>query len=180
MFTAQVVATTVACIVQVYSLNFALTHIDGICTLEQEQRFTCPGGRVFFSASVVWGLLGPQRIFNPGQTYSALLWFFPLGAALSAILHFAAKRWPKSPLKYAMAPVILGGASSIPPASPMNYLAWGAVGCVFQWYIRTRHLRWWSRLNYITAMALSTGLALSTITIFLIFTLNHIDAPHWW
>ncbi|KAF2811775.1 uncharacterized protein BDZ99DRAFT_560188 [Mytilinidion resinicola] len=62
-------------------------------------------------------------MFSPGQTYSALLWFFPVGVALSVILHFAAKRWPKSPLKYAIAPVILGGSSSIPPASPMNYLA---------------------------------------------------------
>ncbi|KAF2814918.1 small oligopeptide transporter [Mytilinidion resinicola] len=180
MFTAQVVATTLACIVQVYTLNFALNNIEGICTIEQKQRFTCPGGRVFFSASVIWGLLGPQRMFSPGQTYSALLWFFPFGVALSLILHFAAKRLPKSPLKYAMAPVILGGGTNIPPASPMNYLTWGMVGFVFQWYIRTRHLRWWSRLNYITATALGTGLALSTLTIFVIFTLNRIDAPRWW
>ena len=49
MFLAQVVATTVSCFVQITVLNIALSKIDGVCTLEQPERFTCPGGRVFFA-----------------------------------------------------------------------------------------------------------------------------------
>jgi hypothetical protein len=49
MFMAQVVATTFSCFIQVAVLNFALTNIKDICTPHQEQHFTCPGGRVFFS-----------------------------------------------------------------------------------------------------------------------------------
>jgi hypothetical protein len=123
MFTAQVVATTVSCFVQVFILNFALNNIEDVCTIKQKQHFSCPGAKVFFSASVIWGLLGPQRIFSPGQVYGILLIMFPIGAAMPVVFWFLSKKFPKSPFKYAMAPIILGGGGSIPPASPLNYLS---------------------------------------------------------
>jgi len=49
MFMAQVVATTFSCFIQVFVLNFALKNIKDVCEITQEERFTCPGGRVFFS-----------------------------------------------------------------------------------------------------------------------------------
>jgi hypothetical protein len=52
MFTSQVVATTVSCFVQIAVLNYALGSIDGVCTREQPEHFTCPGGRVFFSGAI--------------------------------------------------------------------------------------------------------------------------------
>lgn len=180
MFMAQVVATTFSCFIQVAVLNFALTNIKDVCTPHQENHFTCPGGRVFFSASVIWGLIGPQRIFSPGQIYSALFWFFGLGAIVPIIFYFSARKWPDSPIKYLMAPLIFGGAASIPPATPLNYLSWGIVGFIFQKVIRQKYFGWWSRLNYLTSSGLDLGLALSTIFIFFAFTLNNIEAPSWW
>ncbi|KAI1384598.1 small oligopeptide transporter [Hypoxylon trugodes] len=180
MFQAQVVATTFSCFIQIAVLNFALNNIEGACDLTQPQRFTCPGGRVFFSASVIWGLIGPSRVFSPGQIYSGLLFFFVLGAAAPVVFWIAAKRWPKSPAKYLMAPLIFGGAGAIPPATPLNYLSWGAVGYVFQFVIKRRYHRWWSRLNYLTSAGLDLGLALGTLAVFFAFTLNGIDAPRWW
>ncbi|KAL9083004.1 MAG: hypothetical protein Q9165_008700 [Trypethelium subeluteriae] len=180
MFAAQVVATTMASIIQVFTLNFALNHIPDVCTKAQSQHFSCPNGQVFFSASVIWGLIGPQRIFSPGQVYNALFWFFPIGLITPVIFWLAAKRWPASPMKYVNAPLIFGGSALIPPATPLNYLSWGIVGFVFQKYIRGRHFGWWARLNYITSSGLDTGLAFSTLTVFFLFTLNNIAAPKWW
>lgn len=201
MFMSQVVATTFSCFIQIAVLNFALNNIDGVCTPTQPEHFTCPGGRVFFSgmsaafsldtilsrlvltretASVIWGLIGPARIFSPGQIYSGLFWFFLLGAITPVIIFFAAKKWPKSPIKYLMAPVIFGGAGAIPPATPLNYLSWGIVGFVFQYLIKNRHFSWWSRLNFLTSSGLDLGLALSTLVIFFAFTLNNINPPAWW
>ncbi|TGJ80573.1 hypothetical protein E0Z10_g8179 [Xylaria hypoxylon] len=180
MFMAQVVATTISCFIQVAVLNFALANIDGVCDITQPQRFTCPGGRVFFSASVVWGLIGPARVFSPGQIYSGLLTFFIIGAVTPVVIYLAAKRYPQSPVKYLMAPLIFGGAGNIPPATPLNYLSWGVVGYVFQFVIKKRHFRWWSRLNYLTSAGLDLGLAIGTIIIFIAFTLQNIDPPQWW
>lgn len=46
---AQVVATTYSCIIQVLVLNTALSIIPDVCDEQQPERFTCPGGRVFYS-----------------------------------------------------------------------------------------------------------------------------------
>ncbi|GAP88512.1 putative OPT family small oligopeptide transporter [Rosellinia necatrix] len=180
MFMAQVVATTVSCFVQVIVLNFALANIDGICEVTQPQRFTCPGGRIFFSASVIWGLIGPARVFSPGQIYSGLLAFFVVGAVTPVAIYLVARRYPRSPARHLMAPLIFGGAGSIPPATPLNYLSWGVVGYVFQRVVKTRQPRWWARLNYLTSAGLDLGLALGTIVIFLAFTLRDIEPPRWW
>ncbi len=204
MFMAQVVATTFSCFIQVVTLNYALNNIDGVCTRTQPEHFTCPGGRVFFSgksasaptarmlrrvvqnangastASVIWGLLGPARMFSPGQIYSGLFIFFGVGATVPVIFYFAARRWPRSPIKYLMAPLIFGGSGSIPPATPLNYLTWGLVGYTFQHYIRKHHFSWWSRLNFLTSSGLDLGLALATLVIFFAFTLNNINPPDWW
>lgn len=129
---------------------------------------------------MIWGLIGPARIFSPGQIYSGLFWFFLIGAITPVIIYFAAKKWPKSPIKYLMAPVIFGGAGAIPPATPLNYLSWGIVGFVFQYLIKNRHSNWWNRLNFLTSSGLDLGLALSTLVIFFAFTLNNINPPEWW
>ncbi|RYP92689.1 hypothetical protein DL770_001202 [Monosporascus sp. CRB-9-2] len=180
MFMCQVVATTFSCFIQIAVLNLALKNIDGVCEVAQPERFTCPGGRVFFSASVIWGLIGPAQIFSPGMVYSGLMVFFIIGAVTPIAIYFAAKKWPRSLAKDLMAPLIFGGASAIPPATPLNYLSWGIVGYNFQYRIRKKYFGWWSRLTYLTSSGLDLGLALSTLFIFFAFTLTEIEPPQWW
>lgn len=180
MFLAQVVATTFSCFVQITTLNMALGSIPDVCEPDQADHFTCPGGRVFFSASVIWGLIGPDRMFSPGRIYSGLFIFFVIGAIAPVIFYYGAKRWPKSPLRWAMAPLIFGGAGAIPPATPLNYLSWGIVGFIFQFWIKKRHFAWWSRLNFLTSSGLDLGLALGTLFIFFAFTMHEIEPPKWW
>ncbi|KAK1781730.1 OPT oligopeptide transporter protein-domain-containing protein [Copromyces sp. CBS 386.78] len=186
LFSAQVVATTFSCVIQILVLNYALRTIPEVCTPAQPQHFTCPGGRVFFSASVIWGLIGPARMFSPGQIYSSLFLFFVLGAVVPLViwllLRRAQRRNPhtKTWLRYVITPVIFGGAGSIPPASPLNYLSWGIVGYAFQYVVRKRHFGWWSRLNFLTSCGLDLGLALATLVVFFAFTINEISPPSWW
>jgi hypothetical protein len=100
--------------------------------------YTFPTGRVFFSASIIWGAIGPGRMFSHGAVYSALTWFFLLGAILPVLTWLAARRWPKSAARYFMIPVMFGGLGYIPPAGVYNYLCWGSIGFVFQYYIRRK------------------------------------------
>lgn len=129
---------------------------------------------------MIWGLIGPARIFSPGQIYSSLFFFFILGAVTPLVIYVLAKRRPKSFLRYLMAPVIFGGAGAIPPATPLNYLSWGIVGYIFQYMIKKRHFGWWSRLNFLTSSGLDLGLALCTLFIFFAFTLREVEPPQWW
>ncbi|KAH0003640.1 small oligopeptide transporter, partial [Aureobasidium melanogenum] len=179
MFMGQLIATIWSCIVQLAVFEWAFGGgIKDLCALHQVNHFTCPGGRVFYNASVIWGVIGPARMFSGDATYKNLQWFWLAGAAAPVIFFFAAKQWPKSPIRFLSAPLIFGGTGQIPPATPLNYLSWGVVGFIFNKWIRNRYRGWWMRFNYITSAALDSGLAISTILIVLTISLTNTDAPN--
>lgn len=181
MFMAQTIATVWACIVQVGVLEWALGGaIADICTEHQANKFNCPGGRVFFNASVIWGLIGPQRIFSPGSLYANLQYFWLAGILTPILFYVLARMFPRLPFKYLSAPLIFGGSGQIPPATPLNYLAWGVVGYVFNKHIRNKYRGWWMRFNYITSAGLDVGLAICTIVIILAVNLTNTNMPSWW
>ncbi|PWY89075.1 small oligopeptide transporter [Aspergillus heteromorphus CBS 117.55] len=179
-FSGQMVAALWSSVVQIAVMNWGLATIKDVCSETQANNYTCPNGRVFFQASVIWGLIGPQRIFSPGQLYSGMMWFWLAGAILPVAIYLAARMWPKSPVRYLNAPVIFGGAGLIPPATPLNYLTWGLVGIVFNKYIRDKFRGWWMHYNYVLSAGLDVGLDLCTILIFLTLDLTSTTFPTWW
>lgn len=56
-------------------------HIDGLCEPTNKQRFTCNGSKVMYNASLIWGTIGPQRMFQSGQVYNGLVYFFIIGVS---------------------------------------------------------------------------------------------------
>jgi OPT family small oligopeptide transporter len=179
-FLAQSVACAWSAIVQVAVFNWALGSIEDICQPDQKNGYTCPGASVFYTASVVWGVVGPARIFGAGAMYSALQWYWLVGAAMPVITYFAAKKWPKSPIRYLHWPVIFGGNGLIPPATIYIYLCWGAIGMFFNGFIKRRFKGWWGKYNYITSAGLDTGLYISTLIIFFALILpQKVNPPQW-
>jgi hypothetical protein len=57
---------------------------------------------------------------------------------------------------------------------------WIGVGFIFSKVIRQRFRGWWLQYNYVLSAALDSGLALSTIIIFLTLQLKQVDPPDWW
>ena len=165
MFFCQVVATVIAGTVQLgvqvrivsthsdhhtHALllqSWMFTNIPDMCTPDQPSGFSCPGTTVFGTASIIWGVIGPQRVFSSGQIYNKLLWFFLLGAGLPIATYFLQKRFRSGVLKYVNWPVIFTGTGLIPPATPTNYVSWCVVGFIFNYVIRRRHFSWWTKYN---------------------------------
>ncbi|RAL15004.1 small oligopeptide transporter, OPT family [Aspergillus homomorphus CBS 101889] len=179
-FAGQMVAALWSSIVQIAVMNWGLSTIKDICSLDQPNNYSCPNGRVFYQASVIWGLIGPQRMFSPGQLYVGLQWFWLAGALLPVAIYLAARMWPKSNIRYLNAPLLFGGAGLIPPATPLNYLTWGLVGMIFNKYIRDKFRGWWMHYNYVLSAGLDVGLDLCTILIFLAIDLTNTSFPSWW
>ncbi|GIJ89188.1 hypothetical protein Asppvi_008118 [Aspergillus pseudoviridinutans] len=179
-FAGQLVACLWSSVVQICTMNWALGAIKNVCDKDQANHYSCPNGRVFFNASIIWGAIGPSRMFSPGQIYSGLMWFFLAGAILPVAIYMGARYWPKSRIRYLSAPVIFGGAGLIPPATPLNYLSWGIVGLIFNRYIRNRFRGWWMHYTYVLSAGLDVGLALCTILIFLTLQLTNTSFPSWW
>ncbi|KAJ9314287.1 hypothetical protein DTO271D3_5516 [Paecilomyces variotii] len=179
-FAAQMVSCLWSSVVQIGVMNWALGAIKDVCSSDQKNRYTCPNGRVFFNASIIWGAIGPARIFSPGSIYSPLLYFFIAGAIFPVLIYLGARAFPKSKIRYLNAPIIFGGAGLIPPATPLNYLSWGIVGYIFNSYIRNKWRGWWMYYNYIVSAGLDVGLMLCTILIFCALQLTNTSFPSWW
>ncbi|RDW63331.1 small oligopeptide transporter-2 [Coleophoma cylindrospora] len=179
MFSAQLAGTVWSSFVELGVLNWMFANIPNLCSSTQKDHFTCPGATSYYTNSVFFGVIGPQRMFTK-ETYGNLLWFFLLGAGLTVVTYFAARRWPQSNLRYIMTPVIFGGIGAIPPATVYTYGCWAIVGFIFNKYIKTRWSGWWLEYNYITSAALDSGLLISTIVIFFVLRLPGATAPKWW
>jgi len=66
MFTIQIVPTVITCIWATCIQNWMLNNIEDICSPRQKQGFICPTSTVFASASIIFGAVGPRRLFSPG------------------------------------------------------------------------------------------------------------------
>jgi OPT family oligopeptide transporter len=159
-----------------------LGHIKNICDTDPvtTNGFTCPNGRTFFSSSVIWGFIGPARLYAVGKIYSGLLHFFWIGA-ITPIVTWAIWKKTKSPFwRDVNWPLIFVGTSNVPPATGINYSSWAIVNFIFNYHILGRFFEWWTKYNYVLAAALDTGTALSGIVIFFCVTYPGAKFPSWW
>ncbi|KAJ7106268.1 OPT-domain-containing protein [Mycena epipterygia] len=171
-FWAQIYATIISSFICTGILNFQMTKIPDVCTTSQVDHFTCPNINTFFTASVLWGMLGPKRMFGTGGIYNSLMWCFLIGAILPIPLYLLRKR--VKTLEYVHLPVLLTGGLIWAPYSMAN--VWPAVptGYLFNVFIKKRYLAWWSKYNYVTTTAFSAAIAICAITIFFA-----VEWPEW-
>lgn len=77
LFFAQGLATILGALTQVGVTLWMLGNVDGICTDDQPNGFTCPNGETVYSSSIIWGLIGPARLYSVGMIYSGLVRSLP-------------------------------------------------------------------------------------------------------
>ncbi|KAI0051360.1 OPT oligopeptide transporter [Auriscalpium vulgare] len=168
MFWSQVVATVIAGTVQLGVQAWMFTNIEDMCSLDQKDHFVCPSTQVFGTASIIWGVIGPQRQYSSGQIYHGLVWFFLVGFLAPVGQYILHRRFKWSILKYLNFPLIFTGTGYMPPATPLNYVPWVIMAFIFNYVIRRRHFGWWSKYNYVLSAGLDAGYAVSSILIFFI------------
>ncbi|XP_028107393.1 oligopeptide transporter 4-like [Camellia sinensis] len=170
MFLVQFLGTIIAGTINLGVAWWLLTNIKDIChkdILPTNSPWTCPNDRVFFDASVIWGLVGPRRIFGHLGSYEALNWFF-LGGALGPcvvwLLHraFPTQTW----IPLINLPVLLGATAYMPPATALNYNSWILVGTIFNFFVFRYRKDWWQRYNYILSAALDAGVAFMAVLLY--------------
>jgi OPT family oligopeptide transporter len=178
-FMAQIVATLISTFVCTAVLAFQV-GIKDVCQPNAPMRFLCPGPNTFFTAAVLWGTIGPLKVFGPKGQYGALLLGFPLGILTPVLFYFAAKRWPKNRYLRQLHPVAIwyGGLGWAPysfsyawPAVPIAWMSWI--------YIRNRYLAFWSKYNFVLSASFSAGIAISGVI--MLFTVQWLGISiEWW
>ena len=180
MFIGQTVATIVSTCAAMAILNWQVTGIKGICTPEAQAKFYCPGTSTFFTASVIWGTLGPSKMYGKNGPYSVLLYGFLIGAVFPIPFYFLAKKFPSSRiLRNFHTTVFLAGCLSWTPYNLSH--SWSAVpiAYVFQVFIRKRYLAWWQKYNYILSTSLDCGVAIAAVVTFFALQWPEINID-WW
>lgn len=157
--------------------------MENICQdnlLPTNSPWTCPYDRVFFDASVIWGLVGPKRIFGSQGNYAAMNWFFLGGAVGPVIIWLLHKAFPKQTwIPLINLPVLLGATAMMPPATPLNFNSWIIVGTIFNFFVFRYRKQWWQRYNYILSAALDAGVAFMAVLLYFSVGLED-KSLTWW
>ncbi|KAJ1410818.1 Tetrapeptide transporter, OPT1/isp4 [Sesbania bispinosa] len=184
MFIVQLVGTVVASSVYFATAWWLLTTIPHICDetlLPKGSPWTCPGDDVFYNASIIWGVVGPQRMFTKDGIYPGMNWFFLIGLLAPVPVWLCARKFPNQKwIELINMPIIIAGASGLPPARSVNYITWGIVGIFFNFFVYNKYKAWWARHTYILSAGLDAGVAFTGVLLY--FTLQTFDifGPQWW
>ncbi|KAG0346499.1 hypothetical protein BG005_000703 [Podila minutissima] len=162
MFMAQAISTVISGIINLSTVTWLINTRPHICT-QKGYPFTCSNTNTFCSASIIWGAIGPARVFgNRDRTL------------------YAAKFPNVGWLKLVHWPVLLAATSNMPPYLPYMYTNGLFVGFIFMYFLRRYKYGWWSRYNYLTSAALDLGLAICGLVIFFALPNQEISFPFWW
>ncbi|KAK0732321.1 oligopeptide transporter protein [Lasiosphaeris hirsuta] len=203
MYRGQMMSAIITALVAYGVVQFADNEIEGICTPDQPSSFNCANGsQVYFSSSVVWGAIGPARIFS--QIYPAMKYCFLLGFLL-ALTWWTIKRFgsyvqsacrnalpgflftplnavlftPISYLKHVHPSLVMNGMLFWAPLNLTYFTGGFYISFAFMYYLRRYKTAWWEKYNYVLSAALTGGVAFSGIIIF--FAVQyHPQAIDWW
>lgn len=179
----QLVGTLVAGTINLAVSWWMLGSMENICDVEAlhpDSPWTCPKFRVTFDASVIWGLIGPQRLFGPGGLYRNLVWLFLIGALLPVPIWVLSKIFPeKKWIPLINIPVISYGFAGMPPATPTNIASWLITGMIFNYFVFKYRKEWWKKYNYVLSAALDAGTAFMGVLLFFALQ-NEGKNLKWW
>ncbi|KAI4754027.1 OPT-domain-containing protein [Aureobasidium sp. EXF-3400] len=203
MYRGQLISAVLTALVAYGCVDFVDNDIKGICTPDQSAKFNCEAGsQIYFSSSVVWGAIGPARVFS--QFYPFMKYMFLLGAIL-AVVWWSIKRYGpyvQSAAQAKLAPSIfrplnllvftpLSWLRDVHPSLVINgFLLWAPYNLTyftsavymsfgFMYYLRRYKTAWWEKYNYVLSAALSAGVAFSGIIIFFAVQYHPVNV-NWW
>ncbi|CAL5411778.1 unnamed protein product [Camellia sinensis] len=184
MFVVQLVGTIVASSVYFGTAWWLLSTVQNICDpskLPQGNPWTCPEDDFFYNASVIWGVVGPLRMFGSLGLYQKINYFFLIGAIAPLPVWLLSRKYPeKKWIKLINMPILIGGAGGLPLVKAVNYRCWLAVGIVFNFVVYRRYKGWWVRHNYILSAALDAGVAFMAILCYFTLQIRDINGIKWW
>ncbi|KAK9372456.1 OPT oligopeptide transporter protein-domain-containing protein [Lipomyces chichibuensis] len=176
-FRGQILGTIIQCFLTVGIIIFQMNTIPGFCTATQVDKFTCAGTTTIYADSVLFGVIGPQRLFS--KLYPPLKYSFLIGFLVVPPFWYLRKLFPKQ-LRYVHPVLLCNGAASWGSSYSLVYFTPGVYASLgFMWYIRRRYFAWWSKYNYILTSAFSTGVALCGVVIYFAFQYKAVNLK-WW
>ncbi|KAK4233856.1 OPT oligopeptide transporter protein-domain-containing protein [Achaetomium macrosporum] len=207
VFRSQIGTIVVTCFVAVATQNFIMENVKGLCTPAQPSRFTCANdGAPLYASSLMWGLLGSERMF--GAMYPMFKWCFLIGTGIALVFLVGQGLGPKylpgvkerlrarlRPRTFALLdktvfpfvasllwlnPVlVIQGVQHWAPSN-LSYKTPGFIlSFIFMYWLPRHRLAWWEKYNYVLSAALTAGVAISALIMFFAVGYNPVKLD-WW
>ncbi|KAK9320306.1 OPT oligopeptide transporter protein-domain-containing protein [Lipomyces orientalis] len=165
IFRCQMIATLLNCFITMAVVKWQKSTVQNFCTPTQPDHFTCSFTTTIYADTVLFGAIGPTRIF--GTLYPALKYAFLIGFLVAIPFALIRKYYPRA-FKYVHPVLVCNGVARWSNSYNLSYYTPGVyLSVLFMFFIRRRYLAWWAKYNYVLTSALSTGVALSGVVIFL-------------
>lgn len=166
VFAAQVYATLLAALVAFAVNRWVLINVEDLCVETQKERFLCPHTHTYFMSSILWGVVGPRRLFGADGPYRAIMYFIPLGIFLPLGVYFAAKRWPRSFIRSINVPIFLAGPLGWAPYNWSYMQGTLSLAILFNFFIKRKYRAWWERYAYVLTSSFTSAIGISGLVMF--------------
>ncbi|KAK3193867.1 hypothetical protein Dsin_025177 [Dipteronia sinensis] len=184
MFVAQIIGTIISTIVSFATTWWLISTVENMCEpkkLPKGSPWTCPGMTITYDISVIWGVMGPKRMFFPDGIYSKLYYFFLIGAITPLLIWVLLKLFPeKGWIKSINIPIILIGPTALAAAGSVTYWSWIFVGIVSNLIVYRKYKHWWGRYNYLLSYGLDLGVALQALLTSMTVQMSGVYGVNWW
>ncbi|XP_042482392.1 oligopeptide transporter 1-like isoform X2 [Macadamia integrifolia] len=184
MFLVQMVGTLIYNMIGFGTAWWLLTSVENICDvtkLPKGSPWTCPRENVFYSSSIINGVVGPLRMFGKLGVYAKLNWFFLFGLISPVPIWWLSCKFPQHKwIQLIHMPLIFSSAAAFPVIKAVHFWTWGVVGIFFNIYVYGRYKGWWTRHNYVLSAALQAGAAFLSLLVYFSLQMNGRFGLDWW
>jgi len=184
MFIAQCYGTIIGALVNYFVMKMIIDakrpFLDGT-TSDPAGQWAGFNSEIFNTASIIWGLIGPARMFGPGTMYSPIMWGFLFGILLPIPVYIAHRMYPNVGFDMINWPIICIGAAALPGANT-NYIICGFIAAfISQFYCFRYRYATWTKYNYVLSAAFDSAAQICTMVIFMVFSVAFVlPMPEWW
>ncbi|KAG0029822.1 hypothetical protein BGZ82_007715 [Podila clonocystis] len=145
------------------------------------------GARVqtFWGSGLIYGALGPARMFAADGKYGWVYFGFLVGLAIPGIQWGLSKKFPKVQWHLFNVTLFANGMAKFPNGFTLGILGSLIVAVIFQGYLARYKKDWWGRYTFVLAAAMDTGAAFTGLFLFLFLTGGVsekmvVGFPSWW
>jgi OPT family oligopeptide transporter len=188
MFIAQFWGTILGGVFNYVMMTLIINaHRDYLDGTEQDPYGLWTGNspQIYWGSALIFGALGPKRMFAASGNYSFVFYGFLLGAIVPLIQWGLSKKFPNIGWYKFNISLVAGGMSAFPYGLNSGILVSLIVCVIFQYWVFNYHKNWWKKYVFILSAALDTGAAFTGLVVFLflgggISPKLNVQVPSWW
>ncbi|RKO88573.1 OPT oligopeptide transporter protein-domain-containing protein, partial [Blyttiomyces helicus] len=166
MFICQMYSTIIGGIVNYAVLNLIIENVPDIW-VKPNPAWESPNPKIFYTASLIWGAVGPKRMFGSDSPYQPLLWGFLVGAVLPIPTYLLHRRFPNYGWNFVNWPIIaLYWGNGPPNGNGSSYITTFSLSFLSQFYAKRYRRNWYDKYNYTISAALDSGTIVTAIILY--------------